>query len=292
MKKMIMTLSVAILACANAFAEGNDSGGNFATAYTSEIYLQTAKKFLEREIKLIDHKLLNELAKPYVNEIIDWDLFTKIIADARFSPTKRIMVEDSPRGRKVGLILTYGQDGLQKYIEVLEPFAMQFEREMLTARDVEHILKLLIHETSHHFGIGTSPSTDYLSREFSEKVLTLIKSVGKLKIITVPRSNEELKMYFEFISRPRYSEVEFVKEGLTLLKTFKYYVTVPLGPASSLSGQIISIPMIYAGPSIYCHVRLRLYSSEETLFDNSVRVCPQEGLFPGRVRGFVRLAFF
>jgi len=149
---------------------GGSDGGGFRYYYTSGTYFRNIKNYIAQA--LVDGPSAQELEtlsdKYKVN--FDWSEFATIVKNGHSAPMKNLS-RKNPDGYEEPLIMNY--DSNSRSIEALAPFFEIFDKEQLSDKETFEMMRLVLHETSHVFGLGTA-NDDELARKFSFDLLKIV----------------------------------------------------------------------------------------------------------------------
>lgn len=164
-----------------ASAVGNGaSGGLYKYYYTSGAYLESVKSYIYRALTDSPASELEALSQKYSDKMhvtgekkIDWKLFANYVAKTRGDDGTAKRKQINPQGFKDTLYFTYTKSPNQ--IIALEEFYLLYHKkpDEITLGDAIEIERMLIHEASHLFGLGTDDDDD-VSRDFSLDLMSII----------------------------------------------------------------------------------------------------------------------
>lgn len=184
MKNVIFSLStvfimLGIVLSKQALAGNGASGGSYKYHYTSGRYLENIKSYLFNAINDLPQAELDALSDKYKDKMhdnksatIDWQKFVQYIKDTKGDDGSTPNRGTNPAGYNDVLFLTYKKNPAQ--LIALDAFYERFDkkRKDLTVDDSLEIARLLAHEASHLFGIGTK-NDDEVSVSFSTDLMNL-----------------------------------------------------------------------------------------------------------------------
>jgi hypothetical protein len=148
---------------------GGSDGGGFAYYYTSGAHFRSLKRTLSRLIENHPVEDLRKLEEKY-HISIDWKEFANIIRSAKANATK-FAERQNPDGEAEPLIMNYNRK--ERSIAALGPFFEIFNKEELTAKEVEKMKILILHETSHLYNLGVNNDDD-ASRAFAKDLIEVL----------------------------------------------------------------------------------------------------------------------
>lgn len=145
------------------------TGGGWKYYYTTSSHLSHIKSFVANAIRDTSVEQLQSVANRF-GVTINFQEFANVIEKTTAKTNSAPVTGVNPAGDEDVKIMNY--DLTKREIYALQGFLDLFDKEKLEAKEVRELMRLLLHEASHLYGIGTPE--DSKSRLFSNSILKLI----------------------------------------------------------------------------------------------------------------------